>query len=69
MSILKYGTNDPVCQVETDNHPGEQTCGFWGGESGMDEEFGVGRCRLLHLEWMGEGVLCAPWGTVSRLLG
>ena len=24
---------------------------------GMDREFGVGGCKLLHLEWMGSGVL------------
>ena len=28
----------------------------WGG-SGMDEEFGVGRCKLLHLEWISNEVL------------
>ena len=33
----------------------EQTCGCQGGEgegSGMDGEFGVGKCKLLHLEWI-----------------
>ena len=25
--------------------------GEWGG-NGMDGEFGVGRCKLLHLEWV-----------------
>ena len=31
---------------------GEQTCGCQGGgeESGIDWEFGVSRCQLLHLE-------------------
>ena len=28
-----------------------------GGEKGMDGEFGVGRCELLHLEWISNGVL------------
>ena len=28
--------------------------GMWGG-SGMDGEFEVGGCKLLHLEWMGKG--------------
>ena len=28
-----------------------------GGGKGTDEEFVVSRCRLLHLEWMGDGVL------------
>ena len=32
----------------------KQTCGFQGegGGSGLDGEFGVGRCKLLHLEWI-----------------
>ena len=34
-----------------------QDCqGEWRG-CGMDREFGVGRCQLLHLEWMGNEVL------------
>ena len=28
---------------------GEQICGCQGGGSGMDWEFGVSRCKLLHL--------------------
>ena len=28
-----------------------------GGRSGMDREFEVGRCKLLHLEWISNGVL------------
>ena len=37
----------------------EQTCGCQGGMggSGMDWEFGVSRCKLLHLEWMSNEVL------------
>ena len=27
------------------------------GEEGMDREFEVGRCKLLHLEWISNGVL------------
>ena len=32
---------------------GENTCGCQGGGrgSGMDGEFGIGRCKLLYLEW------------------
>ena len=33
---------------------GEHKCGCqegWGG-SGMDWEFGVSKCRLVHLEWI-----------------
>ena len=36
----------------------EQTCGCQGwGREGVDEEFGVGRCQLLHLEWINNKVL------------
>ena len=39
------------CGKETFGHKGE------GGGSGMNGEFGVSRCKLLHLEWMGNEVL------------
>ena len=47
---------------------GEQTCGCQGegGGSGMDGEFGVSRCKLLHLEWISNGT---AQGTISNLLG
>ena len=37
----------------------EQTCGCQegGGESGRDWEFGVNRCKVLHLEWIGSEIL------------
>ena len=41
-------------QKETHSH-GEQTCGCQG--SGMDWEFGVSRCKLLHLEQINEVLL------------
>ena len=38
---------------------GEQTCGCQGerGGSGVDWEFGVSRCKLLHLEWISNELL------------
>ena len=33
-----------------------------GGESGMDLESGVGRCKLLHLEWISNEVLLYSTG-------
>ena len=33
-----------------------------GGEMGPEGEFGVSRCRLLHLEWIGDGVLMYSTG-------
>ena len=32
------------------------------GGSGMDGEFGVGGYKLLHLEWLGNGVLLYSTG-------
>ena len=38
---------------------GEQTSGCQGGTqgSGMEWEFGVSRCKLLHLEWISKILL------------
>ena len=37
----------------------EQTCGCQGGGGlgGMDWEFGVSRCKLLHIEWINKILL------------
>ena len=50
---------------------GEQICGCqWGREgSGMDREFGVGRCKLLHLEWISNEVLLYHTGNYIQSLG
>jgi len=50
---------------------GEQTCGCYeGGErSGMDREFGVCRCKLLHLEWRSNEVLLYSTGNYIQSLG
>ena len=49
-------------QKQTHRHR-DQTCGFWGqGGRGMDWEFGVGRCKLLHLEWINDKVLLYSTG-------
>ena len=68
---LKYYTNDPIYKTETDHRHGEQTCGCWGesGRSGMDGEFGVGRCKLSHLEWISNGVLLYSTGSYVQSLG
>ena len=38
-------------------------------ESGMDWEFGVGRCKLLHLEWINNEVLLYSSGNYIQSLG
>ena len=37
-------------------------CIVIGGGSGMDWESGVGKCKLLHLEWMGNAILLHSTG-------
>ena len=58
---LKCGTNEPIYRqkqtrrTDVENRPvaaeGE------GGGSGMDGELEGSRCKLLHLEWIGNEVL------------
>ena len=57
-----YGTNEPFHRKEA-HGLGEQTCGCQGGGGGsvIDWEFGVSRCKLLHLEWIDNEVL--PYNT------
>ena len=49
---------------------GEQTCGCQGGgrESGVDWEFGVNKCKLLHLEWISNEVLLYSTGNYIQSL-
>ena len=57
-------------QKWTHRHRG-QTCVAKGerGGSGMDEEFGANRCKLLHLEWISNEVLVYSTGNYSQSLG
>ena len=51
---------------------GEQTCGCQGGEGGegsvMDWESGVGRCKLLHREWISNEILLYSTGNYIKSL-
>ena len=56
--------NLSVKQKQTHRHR-EQTCGCQGGRgggSGMNWEFGVGSCKLLHVEWINHKVLLYSTG-------
>ena len=56
---LKYGTVN-LYTKQKQIMDMEDRLVFAGGERrerGADRVFGVGRCRLLYLEWMGDGVL------------
>ena len=55
---LKYETNEPIYEIESET----QRTGWWlpkqrGCEGGMEWKFGVGRSKLLHLEWANNKVL------------
>ena len=55
---------------QTHEH-GEQTCNCQGagGGSGVDWEFRVGRCKLLHLEWISnEVMLYRTWNYIQSLV-
>ena len=62
--------NLSIEQKQTHRH-GEQICGCEGGrgESGMDSEFRVGRCKLFHLEWISNEVLLYSTGNYIQSLG
>ena len=55
---LKYDTNEPIYEAETDRYR-EQICGCQGGGGGgaMDRGFGISKCKLLHIEWINNKVL------------
>ena len=50
-------------QKQTHRHR-EQTCGCQGG--GEVGEFGIGRCKLLHLEWINNKVLMYSTGNYIK---
>ena len=70
---LKYGTNDPIYKTKIDHEHGDQTCGCQGGRgeggNGVDGEVGVGRCKLLHVEWISNKVLLYTTGNYVQSLG
>ena len=57
-------------QKQTHRH-GEQTygCQGGGGGNGIDREFGVGKCKLLCLEWISNEVLMYSTGNYIQSLG
>ena len=53
-------------QKQTHRH--EQTCGCQGRGSGMDCEFGIRRCKVLHLEYISNEVLLYSTGNYIQSL-
>ena len=54
---------------QTHRH-GEQICGCQEGKEGseMDGEFGINRCKLLHLKWISNEMLLYSTGNYSQSL-
>ena len=67
---LKCGTGEPIYKTDTDSQTWRADLWFWRGKggSGMDWEFGVGRCKLLHLNGEEIRPCCIAQGTISSLL-
>ena len=61
---LIYGINELSTEKEQTHGHGGHTCGCQEerGVSGMDWEFGVGRCKILYLEWISNGILLCRTG-------
>ena len=68
---LRYDTNQPIYKTETlTDIENRLVVAKWGWRgSGMDWEFGVSTCKLLHLEWIRNEVLHTSQGILSNLLG
>ena len=69
---LKYGTNDSVYKAQkhfTDMESRLVVARRNRGGSGMNGEFGIGRCKLLYLEWISNGILLCSTGKYVQSLG
>ena len=62
-------TNLSIEKKQTHGHR-EQTCYCQGGRGGrgVDWEFGISRCRLLHLEWISNEILLYSTGNYIQSL-
>ena len=62
--ILKHSIDDPIYKTETDHGQKSRLVvprGEWG-ENWMAEQFGDLDCKLLYLEWIGNGALLYSTG-------
>ena len=69
---LKYSTNEPIYEIETDSQDIKNrlvVAKQEGGGGGMDKVFGVSRCQLLYLEWINNKVLLYSTGNYIQSPG
>ena len=70
MYNLKDGTSESIYKTETDSWENRLVLAKEeGGGSGMDREFGVGGCKLLHLIWISNEVPLYRIGNCIQSLG
>jgi len=69
---VKCGTNEPIYRTETDSQTRRTDLwvprGRGEGVGWMDGEFGVSRCKLLHVEWISNEVLLYSTGNYIQSL-
>ena len=68
---LKCGANEPIYKMETDSQTKRTDLRLpsgWGVGSGVVGAIGIGRYKLLHLEWISNEIVLIQ-GTLSSLLG
>ena len=68
---LKYDTNEPIYETETNSQT--STTDLWlsrGREDGggMDWEFGISRGKLLYIGWRNNKAYCIAQGTIFHIL-
>ena len=58
---LQYATNEPIYKIEIDSQTYRLVAAEGLGVGRMNWEFGVSRCKLLHIEWNGQTTRSTIW--------
>ena len=66
---LNYGTNESIYKIETDSKTWITDFGCLRGGEGIDWEFRISTCKLLHLELISNEVLLYSTGNSIQSLG
>ena len=66
---IKHGTNEPIYKIERDIENRLVIAKEDGRENVMGWEFGIGRCKLLYLEWISNEFLLYSSGNYTQSLG
>ena len=66
---LKYSTNESILENRNTYRHKDLWLPRRKGRERDEQGFGVGRCKLLHLEWMSNEVLLYSTGNYTQSLG